>query len=147
MSEKQPLFFAFIKFSLSESPSLSNKDSILTTTLFFVHPSQGNAYSPVEYSSHASLCCTFPYENKLSQLEKFKLLSIASRHTMEIFKKKTSLLLDKVAQCLLPLEEEHITSRWEITPEQQPQEISVHWDSWDQLNNQFRIKEETAGRT
>lgn len=49
---------------------------------------------------------------------------------MEIFNKKTSLLLDDVAQRLLSLQEEHITSRWEISLAQQPQEISEHYGQW-----------------
>lgn len=79
------------QFSLSVSLSLSNKDTILTITLFFVHPAQGNDYSGGECSSHTSLCCMCPYETKLRQLGDFNHLSIASWHTMEIFNKKNQL--------------------------------------------------------
>lgn len=121
--ENNPCSLLSAQFSLSVSPSLSNKDTVLTTTLLFAHPSQDNACSAVEHSSHASLCCMCPYETKLKQLEKFKYCFLTHHGNLQ---QKTSLLLDKVAQCLLPLEEEHFRRRWEISLAQQPQEISVH---------------------
>lgn len=110
------------QFSLSVSPRLSNKDTVLTTTLLFVHPSQGNAYSAMECSSHTSLCCMCSFETKLKQLEKSKYCFPTHHGNLQ---QKIRLLLDKVAQCLLPLEE-HFRRRWEISLAQQQQEISVH---------------------